>query len=237
MGEHLQRLLVTGARIAHRMREAPHRLDVLREHFEAAVDDGFDVCKHALEIRRQRFDCGCGIQLLDLAYARSEVTRAAVGKIVAIDRGQHDVLQAHQLHGPGAVRGLVGIEPATRIAGVDGAEAASTRAHRAHQHQRRGARIPALADVRTLGLFAHGGKTVLAHGGAHSVERLARRHGRAQPLRLATDRQGARSGRGLDAVLDRREALRGAVLVAAARLRLRCGYDRNAFEIAHREAF
>ena len=56
MLEHAQRLLVARARVAHRMRQASHGLDVLREHFEAGVDHRLDVREHALEIRRQRFD-------------------------------------------------------------------------------------------------------------------------------------------------------------------------------------
>ena len=56
--QHGQRLLVAGARIAHRMRQAPHGLDVLREHLQAGIDHGFHVAQHALEIRRQRFDRG-----------------------------------------------------------------------------------------------------------------------------------------------------------------------------------
>ena len=43
--EHAQRLLVARARIAHRMRQAPHGLDVLREHFEAGVDDRLHVAR------------------------------------------------------------------------------------------------------------------------------------------------------------------------------------------------
>ena len=57
--------------------------------------------------------------------------------------------------------------------------------------------------------------------------------GARSQLRLAADGQRLRRGRGLDAVLDRGEALRGPVLVAAARLRLGRRHDGNAFEIAH----
>src|SRR5688500_575428 len=89
--------------------------------------------------------------------------RAAVIEIVAVDGGAHDVPESHQLHAARDVRGLFEIEPAAWIAGVDRAEAAGARAHRAHQHDGGRARVPAFADVRALRLFAYGGETVLAH--------------------------------------------------------------------------
>jgi hypothetical protein len=63
VGEHGKRLVVRRARIAHRVRQPSHRLDVLREYFETAVDHRFDVARDALEIRCQRFDGRRGIQL------------------------------------------------------------------------------------------------------------------------------------------------------------------------------
>ena len=112
------------------------------------------------------------------------------------------------------LRRLVGIEPAARIAGIDGAEAAGARAHRAHQHDGGGAGVPALADVGALGFFAHGGEAVLAHGAAHEVVARAGRRRRLEPARLA-GRGWSRSQPSpprLLAVADRREALRRACI-------------------------
>jgi hypothetical protein len=64
------------------MRQATHGLDVLREHVESAVDDRRDVGHHALKIGRQRFDCGCRIEALDLAHARGEVRGAATNDML-----------------------------------------------------------------------------------------------------------------------------------------------------------
>src|SRR5262245_50714740 len=43
--EHVERLLVTGTRVANSAREPLDGLEVLREHVEAGVDDGLDVRK------------------------------------------------------------------------------------------------------------------------------------------------------------------------------------------------
>ena len=60
--EHAQRLLVARARIAHRMRQATHGFDILREHFEAARNDRLDVGQLALEVGRERLDGGVRIR-------------------------------------------------------------------------------------------------------------------------------------------------------------------------------
>ena len=228
-----------GARITDGMREATHGLDVLREHLEAAVDDGLDVRQHALKIGGQRLDCRLRIERLDFAHARCEVCGATVGQIVAVHRREHDVAQLHQLHGARGVRGLLGVEPAARIAGVDRAEAAGARADLAHQHDRRGAGVPALADVRALGFLADRREAMLADCLLDGLEAATGRHRRAQPRRLAACGRHRRAGRGrLDAVADGGEALRRLVFLAAAAPGLGAGCgggrdDGDALEVAH----
>ena len=177
--EHGQCLLVAGAWIAHRMRQAAHGLDVLREHVEPGIDHQFDVAQHALKVGRQGFHCGVGRTLLDGAHAGCVMSRTAVLQIVAIDRSEHDVLELHKRDAGGDIARLLGVQPAVRIAGIDGAEPAGTRADLAHHHDGGGAGIPTLADIRALGLFAHRGQAMLAHGLAHGV--VARRLPPAAP--------------------------------------------------------
>ena len=143
--------------------------------------------EHTLEIGRERLDGSARVEPLDLTHAGCKVRRATIRQVVAIDRRQHDVLEAHQLHGARGVGGFVGVEPAARVAGVDGAETAGARAHLAHQHDRRGARVPALADVRALGFLAHGGEAMVAHGLLDGLEAGARRQRCPQPAGLAAD--------------------------------------------------
>src|SRR5256885_11353162 len=110
--------------------------------------------------------------------------RPAVGEVVTIDRGQHHVAEPHQLHGVRGVLGLVGVEPAVRIARVHGTEPAGARAHRAHQHDGRGARVPALTDVGTLRLLADRGEAVLPDERPDAGEGSAGRRLRLEPRRL-----------------------------------------------------
>ena len=228
MREHVERLAVTRARVAHRVREALDRLDVLREDLDSGIHDGLDVGKHALEVRRQRFDRGRGIRRLDRAHAGREMRGAAVRQVVAIHRGQHDVAEAHQRNRARGVRGLVGVEPAARIAGVHRAEAAGARAHRAHEEERRRAGIPALADVRAMRFFADRAEAVLAHGlPQHLVARSGRERG-TQPARLLARRERQRARALLDAVANRRKTLGRDEFLATLR-GTRLDLDGNAF--------
>jgi hypothetical protein len=111
---------------------------------------------------------------------------------------------------------LFSIKPAARIAGIDCAETAGARAHRAHQHDGRGARVPALTDVRALGFLAHGRQPVFAHRAAHEIVALTRCHLGLQPRRLAGQAVAIGVRARLNAVLDGGKALRRQVLLAAA---------------------
>ncbi len=223
-GQHVQSLRIAGARVAHGMREAAHRLEVLREHVDPAIDHGLDVRAHALEIRCQRLDGGRGIALFDGADGRGVVGRAAVRKIVAVHGGEHDVAQPHQLHRTRNVRGLLRIEPTTRVAGVDGAEPAGTSADRAHQHDGGGAGVPAFADIGAFRLLAHRAQPMFADDAPDGRKGGTARHGRPQPTRLAGGGRVAghvRVPAGFpgsipDPILDGGEALRSDVFFAAA---------------------
>ena len=84
----------------------------------------------------------------------AKMRRAAVGDVVAIDRGDDDVLQAERADGVGDARRLVEVErrrPPVR----HGAIAARARADVAENHEGGGAVVPALADVRAARLLAH----------------------------------------------------------------------------------
>ncbi len=44
--QHGQRLFIAGARVAHRMRQASHGLQVLREHRKTRINDGLHIAQH-----------------------------------------------------------------------------------------------------------------------------------------------------------------------------------------------
>ena len=121
--------------------------------------------------------------LADGADGVGEMLRAAVGEIVAVDRGDDDVREA-ELGGRFAdVRGFARIERAGQ-SGLDVAEGAGARAGVAHDHEGGVLLLPALADVGAAGLLAHGVQAVVAHD-ALRLE-IAGRHRRldADPIGL-----------------------------------------------------
>src|SRR5881397_2547876 len=97
---------------------------------------------------------------------------APPSEVVAIDRGNHHVLEAEASHGRGDPQGLERIE-ALWGAVLDSAEAAAARARLPHQHERRGRVRPALADVRTERLLTDCREVQLAEDSASAKVRLA----------------------------------------------------------------
>ena len=83
----------------------------------------------------------------------TQMPRAVVGQVVAVDARDDRVAQAHPRDRARDARGLERVVP-RRLAGLDVAEAAAARARVAEDHERRGAALPALADVRARGLLA-----------------------------------------------------------------------------------
>jgi hypothetical protein len=176
----------------------------------------------ASEIRRERFARSLGA--CSWSHAGSVVSSAAVGGS-SRSTTQHDQFEFMSFT-VRRVLDLVRIEPAARIARVDRTELASARADRAHQHQRRGAVVPAFADVRTDRFFADGREPVRSHRVAKLLETLAARDPGFEPRRLGLARRRAPIVARLDSVLDRREALLGLVFRP-------CRDDADAAELVH----
>jgi hypothetical protein len=109
--------------------------------------------------------------------------RAAIGKIVAIDRRYDNVLKLEACHSATDPSRLVEIEMRWPP-GRDVAESAGARADVAHDHHGCVPLLPALSDIRAGGLFANGMQAVFAHDGMRAIE--ARRAGSpdAKPGRL-----------------------------------------------------
>ena len=119
--------------------------------------------------------------------------RSVVGEVVAVDARDHRVPEAHPGHRPRDAGGLERVVP-RRLAGLDVAEAAAAGAGVAEDHERGGAALPALADVRAGGLLADRVKVLgLDQALQPAVPRAAgRRH--LEPGRLAgAQRQDVRA--------------------------------------------
>ena len=95
---------------------------------------------------------------------------AAIGQVIAVDHGQHDVLQRRSSESARATcSGSAHVDGAARLAGGDGAKTAAAGAGVAEEHHRRGALAPALADVGAARLFADGMQVELAKVAFSSV--------------------------------------------------------------------
>ena len=123
-----------------------------------------------------------------------EDARAAVGQVVAGDAGDDDVLQAERADRLGDASRLVVIEPG-RAAGLDRAEPAGPGAGVAEDHDRGGALVPALPDVRAVGLLADRVERQPAKQSLEIVVGLARRQPRPDPVGVAPERHRTVGGR------------------------------------------
>ena len=109
--------------------------------------------------------------------------RAAVGEIVAVDRGDDDVGEPEFRRGFANMRRLVRIERAGQP-GLDVAEGAGARAGVAHDHEGGVLLLPALADIGAAGLLADGMQAVGAHDGVGVGVALRHRRLDADPVGL-----------------------------------------------------
>ena len=118
-----------------------------------------------------------------------EMLGAAVGEIVAVDRGDDDVgkpeLEGRLRH----VLRLGGVERAGH-AGLDVAEGAGAGAGVAHDHEGGVLLVPALADVRAAGLLAHRDEAVFLDdlAGVGIAARDSARAPGSSPVSAATAR-------------------------------------------------
>jgi hypothetical protein len=165
-------------------RARPHREIARRHGFQIVVEHvGFCCRDHlqraflAQEVGRQDFDGRGRATRADGANRLRKMLRAAVGEIVAVDRG-NDHMGEPELEG--RLRDMFrlgGVERAGH-AGLDVAERASPRAGVPHDHEGSVLLVPALADIRAAGLLAHRDKAVLFHdsAGVGIAARVRRAH-------------------------------------------------------------
>ena len=156
--------------------EARDRFGVVVEHLGAGLDDDADGFAVALEVGDEDFDAAAGGLAANLFDDQGEGARAAEEVVVAIDAGDHCVLQAERGHCLGDPARLVEVDGLGAALG-HGAEAAAAGAEVAEHHEGGGFVVPALADVGAVGALADGveleragqvleGVVVFAHGGA-----------------------------------------------------------------------
>src|SRR6185312_16504387 len=106
-------------------------------------------------------DRGARAARADRPDGLGKMLRAAIGKIVAVDGGDHDMVEPKL---EGRLRDMLGLARIERAghAGLDVAEGAGAGAGVAHDHEGRVLLVPALADVRAARLLADRVKAILA---------------------------------------------------------------------------
>ena len=164
--------------------EARDRLDVVVEDVGALGDH---LCQRhllAAEVGGQHLDLAARRQLADRADHADEGAGAVVGEVVAVDRGDHRVPEAHPLHLVGDPQRLQRVVPG-RLARLHVAEAAAPRADVAEDHEGGRAALPALADIGAVGLLADRVKVVVLDRLLQPAVVRAARRGDLQPGRLA----------------------------------------------------
>src|SRR6185369_17339755 len=182
--EEAQRRIIAGAGADSRI-EPRHRLEVMvvdvRARSHDFLDGGFAL---VAKVRRQNLDRGLRRTLAKRLDYLDELPRAAVGKIVAIDGGDDDMLET-KLRGCGC--------DMLRLERVDGsgdprlhvAEGAGPGAGVAEDHHRRVLLGPALTNVRAGRFLAHRGEIEVPHQTARRVITFADRRLDANPVGLA----------------------------------------------------
>ena len=132
------------------------------QNVRARLDDDAQRVGVTLEIGDQHLDGGLGEAPADLTDALGEDLGAAVGQVVAVDAGDHDVLEPHLGDRLGEAHRLVRVERGGGPVG-HGAVGAIPRADVAQDHERGGVVLPALPDVGAVGFLADGVKLQPAH--------------------------------------------------------------------------
>ena len=182
--DEVQRPLIVRSR-ARLPVEPRHGLEVVVEDVRRGVFQDLERDVHApAEVRHQDLDADLRIARACLPDALHEVAGAAVAQVVAVDGGDHHVVEPHRLDGFGQVAGFIRVQ---RVGPAMGhiAERAAAGADVAHDEEGGGAVTETLAQIGTGGLLTDG---VQAHLAQHLLQVLHARAGvrfGADPLRLA----------------------------------------------------
>ena len=126
LGEHVERPLVAECR-ADALEDARDRLDVVREHLGARIEDLAEVGGVAAVIVGEQLDPGVRVLGVDLADGLGVQPSSRVGKVITSDAGDSRIAQSHPGDALGDPTRLVGVVVGG-LAGVDLAEIAAASA-------------------------------------------------------------------------------------------------------------
>jgi hypothetical protein len=204
--EQTQRVVIASAR-PHRAIEPRHGLEIVIVDVRPGVDDLLERARLAQEIGGQNLDRGLGRGASDRLDAAHELEGATVRKVVPVDRGDHDVLEAELTQRLGEVLGFVRIDGAGQP-GLDVAEGAGAGADIAQDHHGGVPLGPALADVGAGRLLADRVQPLRPHQAPGRVIAFGDRRFDPDPGRFATDaaagliKDGAHGGSARSCIAD-----------------------------------
>ncbi|MCG3140604.1 MAG: hypothetical protein HDKAJFGB_01677 [Anaerolineae bacterium] len=188
--QNVQSLVVSRAAVAHSVREAAHRFDILRDDFGLRVHNFFHLQRVAAKIGRQDFDDGARRAFFDFAHGLGKDARAAVRQIVAVHARNDDVIQIQFRQRFAHAARFVHVHHAARIARFHRAKAARARTRVAENHNRQRTRAPTFADVGTARFAANGIQFERADEPFEPRVLFAERRAHANPFGMASGRRG-----------------------------------------------
>mmetsp|Transcript_5927 Transcript_5927/g.18245 ORF Transcript_5927/g.18245 Transcript_5927/m.18245 type:complete len:321 (-) Transcript_5927:427-1389(-) len=159
--QHAHALLPVGAAVADHTLQPLHRLNVVRVHIQTRIHNDLGARLIAAKVGHQRLhQQPARSAFLEQGDGAANVRCAAIRKIVAVNAGQHHIVEPPRCDCFGHRVGLFGVERRRRATCLDSAESASARARVAHEHDGRGCSVavaasPALANVGAARLLAH----------------------------------------------------------------------------------
>ena len=185
--EQAQGVVIAGARPDAEV-EPRHGFQVVVEHIRTRIDHHMRRVALTQEVWGQDFDRRLWRGGADGQDDIGEMLGAAVGQVVPIHRGDHDVPKSHLAHRVGDAAGFGGVQGLWQTGG-DIAEGAGPGADLAHDHHGGVGLAPTLPDIRAGRLFAYGGEPVRLHdlAGFGVAGRARRAH--AQPGGFAQHRR------------------------------------------------
>src|SRR5579872_1529289 len=195
--KHAQRLIVTRSFVANGRREAANGFEVVREDVGSCVHDDVERAHVTTIIAAQNFDFRARYALVNCAHGIREDQRSAVGEVVTVDGGEHEILPSKIAHGACDAYRFQPVDDAFGIAGLDVAEATAARAEVSEDHDRRRSRAPTLRNVWTRGFLTDGMEPEAGDFGFDPLVVVADRQRDAQPVGLS---HVTRGGVGVDQV-------------------------------------
>ena len=162
------------------------RFHVVADDFRPCVTDGLDILFDALEIAHQDFNTHLRTRGVNLANRLGPDLCASIWEVVAVDAGDHHVLQADFRQDLGHPARLI-VVGGHWFAGLDVAEAAASCARIAQNHDGRRTSLPALAHIGATGFLADGVQFVFLKEVLEFQVALAAWHPCAKPIGLLAD--------------------------------------------------